>query len=326
MYYLSDLLKAPIASAEMADINQTFPLPLKKSYRINVLAIGDVGGALLTGLVLLGGYVVDSIGIFDINRQNLIRYEAEMNQIACALSSEDLPRTEILSEEELFRCDVFVFCASKEVPGLDSAAKDVRMAQYSENRKIVEHYARLAASESFEGLFAVVSDPVDPLCKAAYLASGLAPWQFKGFGLGVMNGRARYYAGKDNRFSQYIAEGRAFGPHGNDLVIADSISNYNDSISRELTQIVIDENVRIRQAGFKPFIAPALSSGALSILQMLRGGWHYSSSYVGSGQSGAYFGALNRVVFGNIIIENQPLPEELFMRIEQAYENLKEIE
>ena len=57
----------------------------------------------------------------------------------------------------------------------------------------------------------MVSDPVDPLCKAAFLASskneqgeldymGLAPEQVKGYGLGVMNARALFYADKTKRW------------------------------------------------------------------------------------------------------------------------------
>ena len=53
----------------------------------------------------------------------------------------------------------------------------------------------------FRGLFLVMSDPVDPLCRAAYLASnrdeagnldhqGLLPEQIRGLGLGVMNARS----------------------------------------------------------------------------------------------------------------------------------------
>lgn len=60
----------------------------------------------------------------------------------------------------------------------------------------------------------VVSDPVDPLAKTAWLESNkdengildlkeLRPEQVQGFGLGVMNARAAYYAKRDGRFSQF---------------------------------------------------------------------------------------------------------------------------
>jgi hypothetical protein len=307
-----------------ANSEYLFPLDAKEKFKINILALGDVGGILLTGLVLLGGEVIDRIGIFDLNKKNARRYEAEMNQIAYPCRPGAFPEIARIDDEDgIFNCDVFVFCASKGVPAINSGVSDVRMAQYEENKKIVEYYAKLAASKSFAGVFAVVSDPVDPLCKAAYAASGLSPGQFRGFGLGIMNGRALYYARKEKKFARYITEGRAFGPHGQDLVIADSVLDYNDDVSRELTQKVVTENIRIREMGFKPFMAPALSSGALSILATLRGEWNYSSNFIGNGPDGAFLGALNRVKDRKIEIENIPLPDQLFGRIKMAYENLR---
>jgi hypothetical protein len=293
------------------------------------LALGDVGGTLLSGLVLLGGNTIESIGIFDINKNNAKRYEAEMNQIAYppegkgVVYKRELPKTFVIDdEEELFNCDVFIFCASKGVPTVHANVFDVRMAQYEGNKKIIEHYAKIAALKSFSGVFAVVSDPVELLCMAALCASGLNPGQVHGFGLGVMNARAMYYAKKEKKFERYATEGRAFGPHGSHLVLADSIENYDDDISKELTQLVAVENLRIRGFGFKPFIAPAFSSGALSILLMLKGDWHYSSKYIGNSSGGAFFGALNRVAEGKIEFENVELPEKLFHRIQESYNNL----
>ena len=110
-----------------------------------------------------------------------------------------LPEVRMLEQDELFDCDMFVFCASKGVPPV-GAAGDVRMAQLEANSQLVGIYADMAVKAGFGGIFAVVSDPVDPLCKAAVL-SGLAPEQVQGYGLGVMNGRASYFAAKDQRLS-----------------------------------------------------------------------------------------------------------------------------
>ena len=359
MYRLVDLCENAGIFKNNASNEYLFPIALGKKAKVCLLALGDVGGNLLTGLVLLGGNEIESIGIFDINKNNAKRYEAEMNQIAYApvlsdarAGSDNDAKSHfnadagfgvvsgnsaavvrctpevfaIENEEELFDCDIFIFCASKVVPAIGSGVSDVRMAQYEENKKILEHYAKLASKKSFKGVFAVVSDPVDPLCKAAYLASGLNPGQFHGFGLGVMNARALYYAKKEKRFEQYEVEGRAFGPHGQDLVLANSISNYNDELSKELTELVTVENLRIREMGFKPFIAPAYSSGVLSILYMLKGEWHYSSKYIGDGSDGAFLGALNKVADGKIEFENVLLPDKLFARIQHSYENLRKLD
>ncbi|MEG2871750.1 MAG: lactate dehydrogenase, partial [Clostridium sp.] len=200
------------------------------------------------------------------------------------------------------------------------------------NSKIVAGYARQARKEKFKGLFAVVSDPVDPLTKTAYLESnrndagefdymGLRPEQVHGFGLGVMNARAAYYAKRDDRFTQFLTEGRSFGPHGEDLVVADSIENYNDELSKELTQLTVTANLKMRAIGFKPFVAPAYSSGAISLILMMRGCWHCGSVFLG----GVYMGAKNRYTPYGLETEVLPLPEKLYERILLAQKNLQKI-
>ena len=306
--------------------------PEKKKKRVHVLAIGDVGSTLLTGLHLLGGDVISSIGICDISDKVTARWEFEENQIAYPWDYDALPEVDVVKPEELFQCDVFVFVASKGIPPVGSEVKDVRMYQFENNSKIVAQYARQAREEKFKGLFAVVSDPVDPLAKAAYLASntdangvfdqkGLRPEQIQGYGLGVMNARAAYYAKRDERFKQFLTEGRSFGPHGQDLVVADFIEHYNDELSKELTQLTVTANLHMRAIGFKPFIAPAYSSGAISLILTLRGEWHCGSVFLG----GIFMGVKNRYTVHGLETEILPLPDALYERIVTAQENLKAV-
>ena len=297
-------------------------VPLKKrGYKVNLLALGDVGATLLLGLKTLGTGVIDTIGIFDVNPDMMKRYEIEMNQIGWPFGTVKLPQVEILNADNLFDCDMFIFCASKAVPPV-GASGDVRMMQLEANGKIAAHYGALAKEAGFKGIFAVVSDPVDPLCKEVLLASGLKAGQVRGYGLGVMNKRAEYYAALDSRFESYMTEGRAFGPHGGDLVIANSIENYDDELSKELTKLTVEANLRVRDLGFKPYLAPAISSGAVSLLLTLQGEWNYSSVYFGKGTSGAFMGVKNRINDIEAEFEDLPLPEKLFVRIENAYKNL----
>ena len=86
---------------------------------------------------------------------------------------------------------------------------------------------------------------------------GLFSHQVRGFGLGVMNARAAYYARKDPRFASFLTEGRSFGPHGEDLVIANSIDRYDDGLSCLLTERTVHANLQMREMGFKPYVAPA---------------------------------------------------------------------
>ncbi|WP_317853703.1 lactate dehydrogenase [Chakrabartyella piscis] len=300
--------------------------------RVHLLALGDVGSTVLTALKLLGGDCIHTLGIYDVNENVCKRWESELNQAQYPWEYDAMPEVVILKEEELFDCDVFVFCASKGIPPVGSEVKDVRMVQYEANKGIVGHFAKLARNHQFEGLFAVVSDPVDPLCKAAFLASnadengdfdgkGLRPEQIQGYGLGVMNARAAYYAKQDAKFTSFLTEGRAFGPHGGDLVIANSISNYDNTLSLELTKMAVEANLKTRDLGFKPYVAPAISSAAISLLLTIRGEWHYSSNFLG----GVYMGSKNRTTPFGLEIEHLPMPEELYERIQHAFVGLEAI-
>ena len=305
---------------------------VKPRKKVHLLALGDVGSMVLTALKLLGGDCITELGIYDVNEAVCRRWESELNQAAYPWAYDALPEVVILKEEELFDCDVFVFCASKGIPPVGSDIKDVRMAQFEANRELISLFAKKARMDGFKGLFAVVSDPVDPLCKAAFLASnenmegqfdgkGLLPEQIQGYGLGVMNARAAYYAKQDARFASFLTEGRAYGPHGENLVIANSIEHYDDALSRELTRLAVEANLRTRELGFKPYVAPAISSAAISILLTLRGEWHYSSNFLG----GVYMGCKNRTTEYGLEMEALPLPEALFSRIEKAYQSLEAI-
>ena len=311
----------------------TAPLPRPEKVRANLLALGDVGSTLLMGLRLMGGDVISSIGICDLREGVAQRWEFELNQIQLPGPYDALPPVEIVSPEQLFDGDVFLFCASRFVPDTAVKTGDVRMAQYRLNRELAALYAQKARQARYRGLFCVVSDPVDPLCRAVLTESNRAPsgemdyqglfsHQVRGFGLGVMNARAAYYARKDPRFASFLTEGRSFGPHGEDLVIANSIRHYDDALSRRLTEQTVRANLRMRELGFKPYIAPALSSGALSLLLCLRGRWHCSSTYL----DGVFMGARNRVLPTGTELERLPLPQALQDRLQTTMDRLRAID
>ncbi len=331
----ADLARA-IAQKRVRAVNAAHPRweelldlpPRGDKVRVNLLALGDVGSTLAMGLKLLGGDVISTLGLCDVRENVPQRWEFELGQIAVPF-----PRVKIVKPEDVFGCDVFLFCASRFVP--DTAVKDgdVRMAQYELNRPLAASYGRMAREAGFKGMFCVVSDPVDPLCRAALLESnrnengeldykGLFPHQVRGFGLGVMNARARYYAEKDPRFVDFLIDGRTFGPHGEGLIVANSVSRYDDALSRELTEKTKHANLDMRQLGYKPYVAPALSSGALSLLGCLRGAWHCSSTYL----DGVFMGAQNRMAPNGPQLERLPLPGALLERIRETMEQLKQIQ
>ena len=309
-----------------------FLRPCAGKKRVHLLAVGDVGGTLLTALKLIGGDVISSIGICDLNQNTVARWTAEMGQISWPWDYGALPEVEPVEPAHLFDCDVFLFAATKSIPAVGSDVRDVRMAQFAANRPLVESFARQAREANFRGLFAVMSDPVDPLCKAAFLASnqdtsdrwdgqGLLAEQIQGFGLGVMNARAAWFAKQDPRFADFLTEGRSFGPHGRGLVIANSVVHYDDALSRELTELVETANLRIRDLGFKPYVAPAVSSGAMQLLLTLRGDWHCGSVCLGD----VWFGVRNRYTPHGLETESLSLPDALFARLAETETLLREI-
>lgn len=326
---IPDFIKALIDERRVKAINTDYQsyeecLSIEDGFKktVHILALGDVGSTLLTGLKLLGGNAVSSIGIYDRSPDKIKRFEYEMNQTAYPFEFSAMPDVNGIEKNQIFDCDMFVFCASKGVPPIGAEGVDVRMVQFEENAKLIREYAIMAAEKNFKGIFAVVSDPVDLLCATVLkeCKGKLAPEQIKGYGLGVMNSRAAYYAKKHEEYSSYLTEGRAFGPHGNDLVIANSIINYDENLSKELTRLTVEANLQVRKTGFKPYIAPALSSGAISIILTLEGKWHYSSNYLG----GAFMGANNRNLPTGLEIEKIYMPDKLFKRLQVTYDKLKE--
>lgn len=328
---ISDFIKDKINNEQVIMINPAFGLTFdnemssKKS--VTILGLGDVGGTLLLGLRLLGKDVIDKIRLFDLNEDKIERYILEMNQIVYP-NDFDLPKVVSATMTDLFDTDVFIFTASKFVPKVGDEKKDVRMIQYEANKEIIKIYAKMARKSNFKGLFAVVSDPVDLLCNVVFYESnknknddldynGLLPNQVRGFGLGVMNGRANYYS--ELRGLNYKKDGRVFGPHGKGLIVANSLENYSQENSIVLTNDVITANLKVRGTGFKPYIAPALSSGALSIIETLRGKYNYSTVFI----DGIYWGIRNRLINGSIGVERRDYNNALMMRIKASYNELR---
>ncbi|MFA5576019.1 MAG: lactate dehydrogenase [Tissierellaceae bacterium] len=325
-----------IEDRKVKSINSNYPnwmeevnIRKKDGWKVNILALGDVGSTLAIGLRLMGGEDISEIGIYDRNINRLNRWEYELNQVREAFADTPPPPVKSIGEDDLFNCHMFVFCASKGIPPLDSKTSDVRMAQYEANSSIISQYAKMARDRRFKGIFAVVSDPVDLLSKVALLESnkndlgdydyrGLLPEQVIGYGLGVMNSRACFYAEKSPDTLSYLEEGRVFGPHGDGLIVANSIVDYDQELSDYLTEKTINANKEIREFGYKPFIAPALSSGALSILATIRGDWFYGSTYMGR----VYMGARCRLLESGLELEQLDLPEELAEKIKMTYDRL----
>jgi len=117
-------------------LNYKFP----SRWKVNIVGLGDVGGALLTGLRLLGGCCIESIGIYDKNINSIKRWELEANQIFCPFTAQKFPEVSRIREENIFDCDMFVFCATVGIPSLGEEQEDVRMKQFKGNSKIISDF------------------------------------------------------------------------------------------------------------------------------------------------------------------------------------------
>ena len=300
----------------------------KSGLHVTLVGLGDVGGTVLTGLKLLGEELAE-IAVYDPYAPMCARYELEMNQILPIRDGASMPRVTLCPEERLFDCDVLIFTASRGVPALGSEQKDVRMAQFEANREMLRGYAAQARRAGFTGLFCQVSDPVDHLARALVLMSnqnedgvtdfgGLLPEQVQGFGLGVMAARAAYMAEK---MHIDFRNGRVYGPHGAGLIAANAPDEgYDDAVSRELTGRTREANLRVRELGFKPYLAPGLSSAVISILRMLRGEIYYGAVPLG----GYVFGCRSRWTENGQRIVREPVCPELMARIRDCCAELKE--
>ena len=298
---------------------------------VHLVGLGNVGGTTAMGLKLLGTDL-KQIGIFDYDYNKCLRYEAELNQVLPVRDGEMLPPVVIPLKEELFSCDALLFTAAQAVPEVGAeSGQDVRMMQYQANRELLRPYAKRAREERFCGIFMQISDPVDQLSRAVFLMSnqneagefdwqGLLPEQVRGFGLGVMHARAIYAA---ERNGVRTGELRCYGPHGHGLVIANAPEkDYQDDLSRHLTHLAETANLEVRSYGYKPYIAPGLSSAAVSVLRALRGEWHDAAVPLG----GVYFGCRSRMTSLGAEQQREAIHPELLERLEESYRQLKEFD
>ena len=260
--------------------------------RVTLVGLGDVGGTLLLALKLLG------------------RELGELRPVT------------VCTEDTLFDCDLLLFTASRGVPPVGSGVADVRLAQYEKNRAMLRSYAAMARKTHFTGLFCQISDPVDPLACAVFRESnrnaagefdgcGLLPEQVQGFGLGVMEARARWCAQEDGID---FSNGRVYGPHGGGLVAANDPAAYDKAVSARLTERAVHANLEVRALGFKPYLAPALSSAAVSILSLVRGQPYDAALPLG----GVWLGAQRRMTPLGPLQRREPLHPALLARIEAA--------
>lgn len=268
-----------ISSGGPASFEQPCPSRFYRGVRISIAGLGDVGSTMATALasrpIVESG--IESITLYDRDPARTGRWVQELSAIQSP-SRESHPSVDsAVDEAALFASsDIFVFAVSAGVPapGDDS---DVRMRQFEANAPIVDHYARVAAESGFGGVFAVVSDPVEHLCASAARVLGRgAATRVIGLGLGVMFARAAVMARRlwgAGAAESFRRDGLVYGSHGKILCVLtgpDPARGFDPERSRRLSAEVPFMNLETRRIGFKPFVAPAVSSAALPLMAVAR--------------------------------------------------------
>ena len=131
-----------------------------------------------------------------------------------------------------------------------------------------------------------------------------------------MAARAAYYAKK---LGADFTKGRVYGPHGAQLLVANHPTKYDEALSTKLTELTVHANLQIRDLGFKPYIAPAISSAAVSILRLLRGWEHFGAVPMGK----AYFGCRSRMTPLGLSITREPLHPVLIQKLSTVHRSLE---
>ena len=78
----------------------------------------------------------------------------------------------------------------------------------------------------------------------------------------------------------------------------------------------------MRELGFKPYLAPALSSAAVSILRLVRGQEHFGAIPLGS----AYFGCRSRMTPFGAELVREPIEPALLAELQRTHAALEAFE
>ena len=279
--------------------------PRPVAWRVAVAGLGRVGGTAAAAMATVptGRSGIAELILCDADGANLERCYLELQSVAQWRGRAGLPRVTKAGLDEVFRrCDAFVFAATTSVPPLGTEG-DVRHVQFGPNREILRPYLAQARRDEFDGLFLMVSDPVEILALAAFhdsnddhgrfTGAGLAPERIAGLALGVMWGRALAEARRAGW--DYVAKrGAAFGPHSAEVVVFDDIGHPDEARSAALSAAAREGNFDLRRMGFLPYVGPALSSIALTLPRLLRGHEALASVFL----AGVYFGAPAKLDWG----------------------------
>lgn len=303
----------------------------KRGARVAIAGLGRVGGTATAGLAALPSTVsgISDLLICDVDAANEARWLRELDAVHAWRPKHPGPAVRVVSPTRVFlECDVFLFCAAVEVPGL-GAREDVRLTQLDPNRRVLAPYLEAAVRADYQGLFLIVSDPVELLAQAAFRDSnserpggfhgkGLAPERIAGLALGVMWARAVGRARREGWGETVRRRGGAYGPHSLDVVVFDNLTEPDRCRSRILSEAAGTGNLEVRGVGYLPYVGPAYSSVVLALPGLLRGAEVLASPFI----DGIYYGAPVRCE-GGVYPSPHRMSGEARRVLEESHEKLR---
>jgi len=249
---------------------------------ILIYGLGNVGGTLLTGLrMLLDADRVSHIAVYDRKKELAERYEMEINQLHPPFQKKQVPVVILDDISKIPAFDIIIFSAAAQIPPLTEKQANVRDIQFPGNSRILETLIYTLGRGSYHGSIIIVSDPVDILCTYLQMKLKLLSCQITGIRLGVMAARANYILEKRGFFDFY-KKGQIFGPHNEGVIAVPCVESSSAEDALSLSRCIETLNHQVRQKGYFPYIAPAISSVAYNLSRALEGHEALACIYIDS--------------------------------------------
>lgn len=236
--------------------------PQKKSIKLAVFGLGDIGGFVAQSVYTQD--VKDSkvselfISSRDANTVATMNIELEDIKIPGRKHPRVIPVT-LDRLEDLFQADVILFLASGYIPPADRSSLkiDVRAIQYTANTQILRELAEHAKNIGWDGTLMMASDPVEQMAMGA-LKQMVFPeknnQRIAGFGAAINQSRARNQAEKMKIPPDSV---EVYNVHGKPMIAIPFADPFSLKLAERLSLETGLRNYSSRKHSRKPWRAPA---------------------------------------------------------------------
>lgn len=245
-----------------------------KLNKVGVIGLGAIGAELANQLGQLAN--VDQVNLFNRSADKAVGYALDMNHGVAEKGEVFVAHQD--AAQVFANSDVVFLCFREQNPlpvaaNGDTANLPERWGKAAVHAAAMEHYARLASEQNFQGTIFVISNPVDVLSFALYSQSQqadhpLRTYQIYGIGLELDKARALYYAQQEG-LALDPTELKVFGNHADEFILQSPLSPAD---SDRLQQLVAGASPTIRQHVPRTIYGPVgAAKQALVALQENRG-------------------------------------------------------